>query len=122
MSVQTVSVTPTIEWDDSVVFVFSFNVPTGDGGSTQFFAGFVHTQLQVATAVGSSVQVTAIVSQTNQQQIQFATDPQSWLDTVKNAFRNAKPISITFEDVVNTPYTTQTAQNFKLQQLFSLAG
>jgi hypothetical protein len=122
MSVQTVSVTPNIEWDDSVVFVFSFNVPTGDAGSTQFFAGFVHIQLQVASAVGTSVQVKAIEQQTSQQQIQFASDPQSWLDTVKNATRNSKPISITFENEAFSTYTTQTAQTFKLQQLFSLAG
>lgn len=34
MSVQTVSGTPNVEWDDSVVFVFSFTA-----GSTQFFCG-----------------------------------------------------------------------------------
>jgi hypothetical protein len=122
VSVQTVSATPNIEWDDSVVFVFSFNAPTGDGGSQQFFCGFVHMQLQLAVAVGSSVQVTAIVQQTNQQQIQFASDPQSWLDTVKNAARNGKTLSIVFEDAISVPYTTQTVQNFTLQQLFSLAG
>jgi hypothetical protein len=29
----------TIEWDDSVMFVFSFNVATPDGGTTQVFCG-----------------------------------------------------------------------------------
>ena len=122
MSVQTVSATAHIEWDDSVVFVFSFSAPTGDGGTQQFFCGFVHAQVQVAAAIGSSMQVSQIVQQTNQQETQFASDPESWIDTVKNSERNAKAISITFENAIFTVYTTQTDQSFGLQQLFSLAG
>jgi hypothetical protein len=113
MSVQNVSATPHIEWDDSVVFVFSFNAPTGDGGTQQFFCGFVHAQIQVGAAIGSSQQVSQLVLVANQQQIQFASDPQSWIDTVKNAERSAKAISITFDNAISTAYETQTNQELR---------
>jgi hypothetical protein len=114
---QTVSAVPQIEWDDGVVFVFSWN-------SQQFFAGFVHLQIAVANAVGTTTQVSAILQQLQQTQVQFSSDPQSWLETVKNAARATnptKPINITF-DTNFVPYTTQTGQSFNLQQLYSIAG
>jgi hypothetical protein len=111
---QTASAIPQIEWDDSVVFVFSWN-------NQQFYAGFVHLQIAVANAVGTTTQVSAILQQVQQTQVQFSSDPQSWLETVKNAARNNKNISITF-DTNFLPYTTQTGQNFNLQQLYSIAG
>jgi hypothetical protein len=118
MSAQTVSAQPTIEWDDSVVFVFSFL----DGGGNRQFSGFVHIQLALALAQGSATQVTQAIQVVNQQQIQFTTDAQCWLDTVKNAARAKNAISITFDDTLSQVYTTQTNQSFQLQQLFSLAG
>jgi hypothetical protein len=111
---QTVSAVPQIEWDDGVVFVFSWN-------SQQFFAGFVHLQIAVANAVGTTTQVSAILQQLQQTQVQFSSDPQSWLETVKNAARATKPINITF-DTNFVPYTTQSGQSFNLQQLYSIAG
>jgi len=122
MSVQSVPVTPTIEWDDSVVFVFSFTGIQGVNNDVKLFAGFVHVQVQIAVAVGSTTQVTPVLQVAQQQGIQFASDPQSWLDTLKNAVRNAKTVTITYEDSISTNYTTQTNQTFQLQQLFSLAG
>lgn len=115
MAIQNLSVVPTIEWDDSVVFVFSWN-------NRQFFAGFVHLQIAVANAVGTTTQITNILQQLAQTQLQASSDPQSWLDTAKNAARNGKSITITFDDAQSTVYTTQTNQSFTLQQLFSLAG
>lgn len=82
----------------------------------------MHTQLQIASAVGSAVQVTSTVQQTNQQQVQFATDPQSWLDTVKTGAGNSKSISITFDDSTSTPYTTQTAAGVVNGEAFSPDG
>ena len=111
---QILSAVPQIEWDDSVVFVFSWN-------NQQFYAGFVHLQVAVASAVGTTTQVSAILQQLQQTQVQFSSDPQSWLETVKNAARNSKNITITF-DANFVPYTTQTGQNFDLQQLYSIAG
>lgn len=118
MTTQTVSVQPTLEWDDSVVFVFSF---TDNNGNKQF-AGFVHLQVALATAQGSNTQVTQVLQVVNQQQIQFSTDPGCWIDTVKNAARNKAPITITYDDTLNAIYTTQTVQSFQLQLLFSLVG
>ena len=115
MAIQSPSVVPSIEWDDSVVFVFSWN-------NQQFFAGFVHLQIAVASAVGTTTQITNILQQLAQTQIQASSDPQSWLDTVKNAARNGKAITVVFDDATSTVYTSQTNQSFTLQQLFSLAG
>jgi hypothetical protein len=114
MAVQTVNDVPVIEWDDSVVFVFSWS-------NRQFFGGFVHLQISAASATGIATQVGAIQT-TAQTQVQAASDPQSWLDTVKNAKRASTNIAITFDDTLSTIYTTLTGVNFTLQQLFSLAG
>jgi hypothetical protein len=119
MSAQTVTVTPTIAWDDSVVFVFSF---TGANG-LQNFAGFVHQQIQLSSVTGSQTQVTAILQVVQQQGIQISTDPQTWIESVKNAARNSSnQIVVTYDDTINVTYTTQTNASFQLQQLFSVTG
>lgn len=118
MSAQTVSSQPTVEWDDSVVFVFSF----ADVNAVKRFAGFVHMPIALANAVGSTTQVSQAVQVVTQQQIQFSTDPATWIDTVKNAGRAKTSIAITYDDSLSVTYTTQTNQSFELQQLFSLAG
>jgi hypothetical protein len=117
MSIQAVNSVPTIQWDDSGVFIFSF-----DANGSTFFAGFIHVQIQLAIASGSTVQVTAILQQATQVGVQFASDPQSWIETIKNASRASNPIAITFDDALSVVYTTQTNQSFTLQQLFSVAG
>ena len=118
MAIQTTSAVPQIQWDDGGVFIFAFQ---GNSGA-QFSAGFVHLQIQLAVAVGSAVQVTAILQQINQQQIQFASDPQSWVETIKSDQLSNNAITIAFEDATSVQYTTQTNQSFQLQQLFSVAG
>src|SRR5260370_18516735 len=100
---QTVSAVPQIEWDDGVVFVFSWN-------SQQFFAGFVHLQIAVANAVGTTTQVSAILQQLQQTQVQFSSYPQSWLETLKKpamATNPTNPINITFHTNF-LPYRTRT--------------
>ena len=115
MSLQTQSVVPAIEWDDSVVFIFSWN-------NRQFFSGFVHMQIALSTAQGSQTQINSILQQIQQSQVQVSTDPQSWLEAIKNAARNNSKVSITFDDSTSVNYTTQTAQPFQLQILFSITG
>lgn len=119
MSAQTVTVTPTIEWDDSVVFVFSF---TGANGN-KTFAGFVHQQIQLSSVTGSQTQVTAILQIIQQQGIQVSTDPQTWIESIKNAARNtSNQLVVTYDDTINVIYTTQTNLSFQLQQLFRVTG
>jgi hypothetical protein len=119
MSAQTVTVTPSIAWDDSVVFIFSF---TGASGSTTY-AGFVHQQIQLSSVTGSQTQVTAILQIIQQQGIQVSTDPQSWIEAIKNATRNtSNQIIVTYDDTLNVNYTTQTNQTFQLQELYSVTG
>jgi hypothetical protein len=119
LTTQTISAHPTIEWDDSVVLVFSF---TDSGGHKQF-ADFVHIQIQLASAAGSNTQVSQAITVVNQQQIQFSTDPECWVETLKTAARATNgSATITYDDPINVNYTTQTNQSFQLQELFSLAG
>jgi hypothetical protein len=119
MSVQTVTVTPTIEWDDSVVFIFSF---TG-ADSSKTFCGFVHQQIQLSSVTGSQTQVTSILQVIQQQGIQVSTDPQTWIEAIKNAARNTNnQITVTYDDIINVPYTTQTNLSFQLQQLYRVTG
>jgi hypothetical protein len=117
MTIQTQMVVPKIEWDDSVVFVFAFS-----WSNRSFFAGFVHLQIAVANATGTTTQLNSIVQQLAQSQIQASSDPQSWLETVKTAARGGQQITITFDDSISTPYTTQTTTNYDLQLLYSIAG
>lgn len=117
MAIQNPSIVPTIEWDDSVVFLFSWN-----NQDQQFFAGFVHLQIAPANAVGMTTQITNILLQPTLAQVQASSDPQSWLDTVKNAARNSKPITVTFDDAISTIYVAQINRSFTLHQLFSIAG
>jgi hypothetical protein len=118
MAIQPANAVPRIEWDDSVVFVFSFP----DRG-TRFFGGFVHLQLSQAAVAGSQTQVNSILAQITQAQVQVASDPQSWLETVKNAARTSTAIAIVYDDANSTIYTTQIANtSFTLQLLFNVAG
>lgn len=116
MSVQTVQTSVNIEWDDGVVMVFSF---AASGG--KMFCGFVHQVLAVQVTSGSQTQVSAVLSTVQQQAVQVSVDPQTWVETVKNAARGGKA-TIVFDDSTNTNYTTQTAQSFQLQLLHSISG
>jgi hypothetical protein len=54
MTVQTVATSLKIEWDDSVVLVFSFDGPNG-----RVFCGFVHQILALQFVSGSQTQISA---------------------------------------------------------------
>jgi hypothetical protein len=118
MTVQTSSnVHLRIEWDDSVVMVFSFDGPDGRTN-----CGFFHQILAVQVVQGSQTQISAALAQVAQQGVQLSLDPQTWVETVKTGARAGGSATVVFEDSISTTYTTQTNQTFQLQQLFSLAG
>jgi hypothetical protein len=118
MTIQTVQSALTIEWDDSVVFVFSF---TGTAGKQ--FAGFVHQILALQSVTGSQTQVTAVLQTVQQNGIQVSLDPQTWVETVKNVARNTQTqAKVVYDDTASVTYTTGTNQSFTLQQLFSVTG
>jgi hypothetical protein len=123
MSAITKTTSVQIVWDDSVVLIFQF---TDDSGKTQN-CGFVHFGIQAQQQVGSTTQVSAILQITQQQGIQISNDPGTWVETVKYGARGAssqppQQISITYDDTINVPYTTQTGQPFQLQLLYNIAG
>ncbi len=121
MSVATYFGPVSIEWDDSVVLVFSF---THNG--TKFFAGFGHQVISVQSTTGTQTQVSAILQNIQQTSVQFAMDPATWVETVKTGSRGsaAAPnnITVVYEDSTSQPYTTLTNQPFQLQILHSIAG
>lgn len=116
MSAQTVQTSVDIEWDDGVVLVFSFAAASG-----KMFCGFAHQVLALQVTSGSQTQVSAVLSTVQQQAVQVSVDPQTWVETVKTAARGGKA-TIVFDDTINTNYTTQTAQIFQLQLLYSICG
>jgi hypothetical protein len=119
MSVQTISnASLTIDWDDSIVIVFSFDGAAGSRVS----CGFVHQVLAVQFVSGSQTQITAVLQQVVQQGIQASLDPQTWVETVKSGARAGGSATIVYEDSVSVQYTTQTNRSFTLQQLFSVTG
>jgi hypothetical protein len=116
MAIQTVTVPLKLEWDDSVVLVFSFDGPAG-----QVFCGFVHQVLAVQFVSGSQAQVTPALQIVQQQGIQVSLDPQTWVETAKTGARGGNA-TVVFDDALSTVYTTQTNQSFQLQALFSLTA
>src|SRR5713101_4873942 len=102
-----------IEWDDSVVMVFSIR----DHGTT-FYAGFTHLGVALQNTVGNQKQINAITQIINQNAIQLSADPQTWVETIKTGARGATyKITVVYDDTLSTPYTTNTGQNFDLQIL-----
>ena len=113
MTIQTATqVAPTLVWDDGVVFIFSFTF-----NGTQYYGGFPHMQIALANATGSQTQVNKVLQTLQQSQLQVTTDPGCWIDTLKNN----KAVDIVFDDSTSVNYTTQTAQPYDLQVLYSIA-
>jgi hypothetical protein len=106
-----------IDWDDSVVMVFSFDGPSG-----RVSCGFLHQILAVQLVQGSQTQVSAALAVVQQQGVQLSLDPQTWVETVKTGARSGGAATVVFDDANSIIYTTQTNQTFQLQQLFSIAG
>lgn len=118
MSAQTFNGNVQIVWDDSVVLVFSFQV----GGQT-LFAGFMHQIFQIQVTQGSQTQISPILQSVQQQSIQLAMDPATWVETIKTGARGTNnPIAVVYDDTINVNYTNSLAQPFQLQQLYSIAG
>ena len=118
MSAQTFTGNVQIVWDDSVILVFSFQAAGG-----QMFAGFMHQIFQVQVTQGSQTQISAILQNIQQQSIQLAMDPATWVETVKTGARGtSNPITVVYDDTINVNYTNSLAQPFQLQQLYSIAG
>lgn len=128
MALQTANSPFTVEWDDGAMFIFSF-VAAG----TKLFCGFPHQVLSVASLSGTQTQVTAILQQINQQQVQLTADPATWIETVKTGARGSTTQTVSYDDNLTVSYTTtllsggsppatQPGQNFTLQVLYSIAG
>jgi hypothetical protein len=109
-------VSVTIEWDDGVMIVFSFQ----NAGST-VYCGFPHIVPAWQNQSGTQTQVSAKVQSVTQSAVQVSGDPATWVETVKYGARGNK-ITIDYDDTINVNYTTQTANPFQLQQLFSIRG
>jgi hypothetical protein len=72
MTVQVVVVNPTIEWDDGLVFVFSFS----GANNTTIFCGIIHVVLAVQLTTGQQAQVTPLLQAISQNSFQGSSDPQ----------------------------------------------
>jgi hypothetical protein len=118
MTIQTVTSPLAIAWDDSVVFVFSFN-----GVAGPLFGGFVHQILALQFTTGSQTQVSTALQIVQQQGVQVSLDPQTWIETIKTAARTpGATATVVYDDALSAVYTTGSNQSFTLQQLFSVSG
>jgi hypothetical protein len=119
VSVQTVQTSVEIEWDDSVVIIFSFA-----GADGKIYCGFPHIVPAWQNQTGTQTQISATVQRIQQTSMQISGDPATWVETVKQGARNGK-ITIVYDDSSSTSYTTYTsaaATPYQLQNLYSLAG
>lgn len=122
MSAVTVTTSVQIVWDDSVVLVFKFS----DSSGADQYCGILHFGIQAQSQSGSNTQVSQILQVTAQQGIQISNDPGTWIEVIKYGSRSSggqtPQITIVYDDTINVPYTTQTAQPYTLQQLYSITG
>jgi hypothetical protein len=118
MAIQTLLTPVNIEWDDSAVIVFSYVKPDGQ----KVFSGFNHQIPSAPSGAGLQIQVTNILIHVQQESVQVTADPQTWVETLKNAHRSRNPVGIVFDDSAFVVYTTLTNQDFELLTLFSLSG
>ncbi len=117
MSQQTASqIGVTIEWDDGVMIVFSFQ-----GASGTLYCGFPHLVPAWQSQSGTQTQVSQTVQSISQSAVQISGDPATWVETVKYGARGNK-ITVVYDDTINVNYTTQTANPYQLQQLYSIHG
>lgn len=121
VSIQTVSTSINIEWDDGAVMIFSFS----DQGTT-YYCGFVHQigALQVQTGTQTQSKINPDVQYLQQQAFQVTLDPQTWVETAKFAHRDQKnnKLLIVYDDTTNFNYTTVTTKSFQLQAVYSVTG
>jgi hypothetical protein len=122
-----VEITPdalTIDWDDSVVLVFSFQ-GTLLGSPAKVQCGFPHVTIALAQAQGVATNLGNFTGSMSQQ-IQLSGDPQTWIETVKGFARKTIPkITISYDDQLTASYaipTTTTPNTLTLQQLYSIRG
>ena|SRR5271165_1770246 len=117
MSVQTTQTSVEIDWDDSVVIIFSFAGADGN----KVYCGFPHIVPAWQNQTGTQTQISTTVQQIKQSAIQISGDPGTWVETVKQGARSGK-VTVVYDDSTNTNYTTQTGTPYQLQILYSLAG
>lgn len=117
MSAVTASqVNVSIVWDDGVVIVFSFA-----GASGTLYGGFPHVVPAWQSQTGTQTQVSATVQSIVQSAMQISGDPGTWVETIKASARGNK-IDVVYDDTINFNDTTQTANPYQLQHLYSIAG
>lgn len=118
MSLQTASqVGVTIEWDDGIMIVFSFQ----GASNTTLYCGFPHIVTAVQSQTGTQTEITTRVQSMTQSGVQYSGDPATWVETVKYGARGNK-ITIDYDDSTNVNYTPQTGNPFQLQLLYSVRG
>jgi hypothetical protein len=89
MSAATYTGNVKIEWDDSVVLVFSFT----DGQPR--YAGFIHQVTAVQQSQGTQTQISKLVQTIQQGSFQVSADPATWVETVKTGARGtSNPITV----------------------------
>jgi hypothetical protein len=110
-----------VQWDDGVVFVFSFSHQ-----QVNRTCGIFHNVISVQSSQGVQTFVSQLLQSIQQGALQVSADPQTWIETVKNASRGTtnNQIVISYDDNVQFPYTpaVPSPPNFQLQFLYSLAG
>jgi hypothetical protein len=113
------------------MFIFSF---TGASGN-KLFCGFPHQALSLSALTGTQTQVTSILAQIQQSQVQATTDPATWIETVKTGARagSGGNQTVSYDDGISFQYTQtlltpgnpptiSLGQNFTLQALYSITG
>lgn len=117
-AVSVTGVSITIEWDDGVMIIFSFQ---GAAGST-VKCGFPHIVPAWQSQTGTQTEVTSKIQNITQSGVQISGDPATWVETVKYGARDGKTINVTYDDTINVNYTTTTATPFQLFLLYSING
>ena len=99
---------PTILLDDGVMIIFS--AVDHLGNPIDAFFGFMHSPISASEPFGNPP---VTWSQTS--------DLGTWVETIKYAYRNNKPIALSYDDEITNPYTSPHGQTFVLNAVYAIS-
>jgi hypothetical protein len=109
MATQTVSVVPTILWDDGFLFFFSFSE-----GTKSYLGGWAYLPETLITGTDTGGKI----SEKNRD----VFDQRSKVETIKYSARNSQAVKITFDDFATVSYVDILSKTWTVQFVVSVAG
>lgn len=109
MAAQSVVGIPVLIKDDGSVFIFG--VVDANNNPLIAMTGFLHRPISASEAFGNPPVTWSATS-----------DLDTWVETIKYAFRNNRSIQFTYDDSKSNSYTSSDGTMYQLSQLYDVTG